>query len=91
MRESLHKNISYKSVMNIIDSEYKDFNKPFALVHYIARRVVLNRYDTTGKERRKIKIAEELLELHRERKNIFLKGVTNFPINKIEVKKIFNN
>lgn len=83
--------ITYQSIMKIIESEYKDFDKEFALTHYIKRQKSIYDYNFSPLAAKKITTAFDLLYVFGVAKNKFMPGVTDFVPVKLSNKKIFTN
>jgi hypothetical protein len=77
--------------MQIIESEYKDYDKEFALSHYIKRLRAMYKYTLNKNTGYKILAAIDLLHIHGVSKNKFYPGVTDFQLVKFPEQRVFNN
>lgn len=79
MNKKMHAAVTdkYSSIMKMLADEYKDYNKPFALNHYINRQYVTYNYTHSASVREKIQAAGELFFIFTERRDIFFKGINN--------------
>jgi len=80
----------YSSVAKIIDEDYKGYNKPFALKHYIQRLQVGYRYSYSSETFLKIVIAYQLYLIHTERKDIHYKNIKDWQIIAWPVPKVIS-
>lgn len=81
----------YSSIMKILSDEYKDYNKIFALNHYINRQSVIYNYTHSTSVREKIQAAGELFFIYTDRRDFFCKGITNWKRIKLQTQPIFIN
>lgn len=92
MKKQLEIARRYSPIIKLIKDEYKGYNQPFALTHYIARLTVVLNYTHALDIRNRIIACSELISILNERKNICCNDIKDWRvINWITPSKFFNN